>query len=147
MMSLMDLLVLVGMFALRFGVPLLIVIGIGYLLKRLDRRWEAEAWEQQRAAQAAARLAARPGIPKRAPVSQLPFVIPPPPDMRQQPGLVAAPPASRCWDIRGCAESVRSKCVAPRNPELPCWQARFDAEGQIPEECVGCQIFQRYPLM
>ena len=48
MINFTDMLVFAGMLFLRFGVPLLIVIGIGYLLKRLDRRWEAEAWPSRR---------------------------------------------------------------------------------------------------
>ena len=53
MIDFTDMLVFAGMLFLRFGVPLLVVIGIGYLLKRLDRRWEAEAWAEQAKAKAA----------------------------------------------------------------------------------------------
>jgi len=38
-----EVLVIIGMFALRLGVPLLIILVVGYLLRRLDSRWEAEA--------------------------------------------------------------------------------------------------------
>ncbi len=38
-----EVLVVVGMFILRLGVPLMIVVAVGYLLRRLDSRWEAEA--------------------------------------------------------------------------------------------------------
>ena len=43
MMDFIDLLGVIGMFLLRVGVPLAITVGVVYLLKRLDRRWEAEA--------------------------------------------------------------------------------------------------------
>ncbi|MBX3001031.1 MAG: hypothetical protein KF893_21090 [Caldilineaceae bacterium] len=34
---------ILGLFVLRLGIPLLIVIGVGYWLRRLDAKWEAEA--------------------------------------------------------------------------------------------------------
>ena len=43
MFDLTDIAVFTGMLLLRVGLPLAIVVGIGFLLKRLDRRWEAEA--------------------------------------------------------------------------------------------------------
>ncbi len=94
-----DFLVFVGMVMLRFGVPLLAVAGLAYLLKRLDRRWEAEAHEyaaKQAAAQPEApRPVVEPELPVRQPVPapQLPFIIPPVParDQHQpfvQPGAM-----------------------------------------------------------
>ncbi len=38
-----QVLIVIGMFILRLGVPLAVTLGIGYLLRRLDARWEAEA--------------------------------------------------------------------------------------------------------
>jgi pyruvate/2-oxoglutarate dehydrogenase complex dihydrolipoamide acyltransferase (E2) component len=158
MFNFTDFLVLAGMFLLRFGVPAAIVIGVGYLLKRLDKRWEAEAWAEQQTARASEQPAQRPAVPreqpatpKRAPAQapQLPWVPPPPAreTPRPQPGLAAAPAARECWDVKGCTESQKAQCAAPKHPEMPCWQARFDAEGHIPEDCVNCDTFQRYPLM
>jgi hypothetical protein len=43
MESLPNVLLLVLMFVLRLGVPLLITVAIAYGLKRLDARWQAEA--------------------------------------------------------------------------------------------------------
>lgn len=37
--------------------------------------------------------------------------------------------------------------AAPKHPEMPCWQARFDAQIHIPEDCVNCDFCQRYPLL
>jgi hypothetical protein len=155
MLSFMDLLVVVGFFALRIGVPLLLTAGGVYLLKRLDRKWEAEARAMQ--TQPAERSAVRPSAPKpatvvRVPTSPqpvLPWMPPPAMDKRlaQQPGLMAVPAQQPCWTAKGCSDNQRAQCVAPQHPELPCWQARFDAEGAIPEECVKCDIFQRYPMM
>ena len=38
-----ETLVIIGMFALRLGVPVGITVAIGYFLRRLDSRWDAEA--------------------------------------------------------------------------------------------------------
>jgi hypothetical protein len=162
MISFTDVLILIGMFFLRVGVPLIVILGLGYLLKRLDARWEAEA-RAQRAAEIAKQQAAQPSAPgpaelpsaaKRAPTPapSLPFAIPPaiapgPPGQGIQPGLLAQQPAAHCWDVKRCSESKRAACAAAQYPQVPCWQARFDSEGHIPEECVNCEIFQRYPLM
>ena len=43
-----ETLVIIGMFVLRLGVPVLIVLAVGYLLRRLDARWEAEAQAESR---------------------------------------------------------------------------------------------------
>ena len=159
MINFTDMLVFAGMLFLRFGVPLLIVIGIGYLLKRLDRRWEAEAWAEQAKAKAAevpaeqpAAPAPRPTVPARTPVPApapvLPFIPPPVREApRPQPGMTATRTAQPCYDVKGCSDASKAKCGAPQQPGKPCWQARLDAEGAIPEECVGCDIFQHYPLM
>ncbi len=153
MLSFVDLLVVIGFFALRIGVPVLIMAGLVYLLKRLDRRWEAEA----RALQAQTRAAAQPTAPApargtkvRVPVSPTPTLpwVPPPAVTQlpaQQPGLTAAA-AQPCWMVKGCSDAKRANCAAAQHPELPCWQARFDAEGAIPDECVHCDAFQRYPM-
>lgn len=154
MLSFADLLTVVGFFFLRIGVPLLATAGIVYLLKRLDRRWEAEARAAQRA-EAAKQPTVQPRPVKsstviRVPVTpQLPWVPPPAVGGRisQQPGLMAAPAPQPCWQTKGCGDSQRAQCAAPKHPETPCWQARFDAEGAIPEACVNCETFQRYPTM
>lgn len=163
MISFTDILALVGMVALRFGVPVLIVAGLGYLLKRLDARWEAEARAEQRTSRAAEQPAirptpSRPAVPSGTQIPTpppMPFIVPAimakqaqQQAQQVQPGLLATPPtAARCWDVRGCTPDQKANCAAPGRPDVPCWQARFDAEGHIPEECVSCDIFQRYPKM
>jgi hypothetical protein len=159
MIDFTDMLVLAGMFFLRFGVPVAVVIGIGYLLKRLDRRWEAEAWAEQQKAKEAETPAEQPGVPVPAPrpavpartpvpAPALPFIPPPARETPwTQPGLTVAKAAQPCYDVKGCDDAKKAQCAAPQHPEKPCWQARFDAEGAIPEDCVGCDIFHRYPMM
>ena len=90
MINFTDMLVFAGMLFLRFGVPLLIVIGIGYLLKRLDRRWEAEAWAEQAKAKAAEVPAEQPG---------------------------SSGPAARraCTDARACAGAAFHPAAGARN--------------------------------
>ncbi len=46
MSTLTDVLMIIGLFTLRIGVPLAVIVSLAYLLKRLDRRWEAEARKQ-----------------------------------------------------------------------------------------------------
>lgn len=156
MLNFMDLLAVVGLFALRVGVPLTITAGLVYLLKRLDRKWEAEARALQErareAVQPAARPTTRPGTKVRVPVTPQPTLpwVPPPaigPTPAPQPGLMVAPAPRPCWAVKGCSENKRASCAAAQHPELPCWQARFDAEGAIPDQCTNCDIFQRYPMM
>ncbi len=154
MMSFLDLVVVAGMFFLRIGAPLLVMAGLVYGLKRLDRRWEAEA-RASRQAEAVVQPATRPQAPRPgtvvrvpAPQPQLPWV--PPPAVGKlpiQPGLMAAPAPQPCWEAKGCSDAMRAQCAAPQRPGVPCWQARFDAEGAIPEDCVKCDQFQRYPKM
>ena len=166
MIDFVDIAVFAGMVFLRVGVPLLILVGAGYLLKRLDRRWEAEArqYQAKMAAEQPELPAPQPSAPARQPGKQpitpqpLPFVPPPSPAKEQRPALYAqagvaaaksgmSASAKHCWDEHGCSESKMGACAAPSHPDQPCWQARFNAEGHIPEECVSCDIFQRYPSM
>ena len=152
MMNFTDILVLIGMFALRIGVPVAIMAGAVYMLKRLDRRWEAEARAEQEK-RAVREAVQRPAVPQPAPSRRvpapapLPFIPPPALPTTQQPGLRMAELAQPCYDVWKCTEENKAKCAAAQHPEKPCWQARFEAEGQVPGECVHCKIFERYPLM
>ncbi len=152
-----DFLVFLGMGFLRFGVPALVVVGIGFLLKRLDKRWEAEAYEYAAKHPAeqpeAPRPVERPAMPARTPAEapQMPFIIPPAVirDQRQQvaqPGMMA-PVAEPGRSSKRSATSGKVQCAAPQTADKPCWQTRFDTEGKIPDECVACDIFQRHPIM
>ena len=64
MESLPNVLLLVLMFVLRLGVPLLITVAIAYGLRRLDAKWQAEA-EQEYQAETTAET---PVLPSAAPV-------------------------------------------------------------------------------
>ncbi len=170
MLDFTDIAVFIGMLLLRVGVPALVIVAIGYGLKRLDRRWEAEAREYQ-AKVASERPVVQPEAPAPQPVAPtpsrrpgkqpvtpqpLPFIPPQPAQKEQRPGVYVQPgiagsglsAASRhCWDEKGCSEARKAGCAAPSHPDQPCWQARLQAEGHVPEECVTCDVFQRYPSM
>lgn len=133
-----DTLTILGVFFLRLGVPILLVIGVGYLLRQLDARWEAEAWAQKEA-----QTAARPviHIEKRP----APSIWPSPTALPAS--LVGAFPTAldvfgqSCWEMKNCAPSTREQCPAYQQPGSPCWLAHQQAEGQIPEPCYNCHIF------
>jgi hypothetical protein len=151
MINILDIAVLFGMVIVRIGIPLGVVLLLGYFLKRLDRRWEAEARAERTAAAAAEQPVARPAAPRPVrpsgvdiPGPQLPFE--PIPLRIPQPGLVLIN-EKHCWDVKGCSEQSKAKCPAVQHPNIPCWQARMESEGQIPATCPDCDIFQRHPLM
>ena len=157
MLDFLDILGLTVMILLRFGIPVAVLAVAAHFLKRLDARWEAEARDSAEAAKTAEQPTAteRPVAPvrpasRRAPApGPLPTFIPPPPAKpvyQQQPGLTLGA-AQPCWDSKGCSEEKKATCAAPAHPDVPCWQARLDAEGKIPDGCVECDVFQRYPLM
>ncbi len=107
--------VIVGMFVLRLGVPLAIILGVGYLWRRLDAKWQAEAFAKWEASQPQEKLAAEA--------------------QRLQAGK------QPCWSLKGCDESVRASCAASTQPHLPCWLARRRSEGRLPAECYNCGLF------
>lgn len=150
MIGIPEFLIVAGMFVLRIGVPLALIVLLGYLLKRLDRRWEKEARADQAKARPAEKAIEQParvisgrGSGKDIPGPQMPFD-----PLRQrlpEPGL-AAGPARPCWEVHGCSQAQLSGCPAHQHPDQPCWQARFGTEQPIPDTCVNCEMFQRHPL-
>jgi hypothetical protein len=151
MVNLPGILIMLGLLILRIGVPLGIVLLLGYFLKRLDRRWEAEARAQRAAAAAVDQPAVQPVAPRPArpsgvdvPGPQLPYA--PIPLVGLQPGLILLD-GKRCSDIKGCSEQSKAKCPAVLHPDTPCWQARRESEGRLPAGCSECDIFLRYPVM
>jgi len=156
MLDFLDIAGLLGMILLRFGIPVAVLAIAGYFLKRLDARWEAEARasvEEQPAVSAEVQPAVVPAVTARRPRAPapgpLPTFIPPPParpPVSVQPGITMAA-ARPCWEEKGCSDEMKATCAAPAHRDKPCWQARLDAEGKIPEQCVECDIFQTYPLM
>jgi hypothetical protein len=110
-----EILAVVGLFLLRLGVPLAITLAVGYWLRRLDAKWEAEAlrqWAEEEPPEALKAL-----------------------DKAEQP----------CWELKGCNGASRAKCPACKYSDIPCWVARLRASGQMPAECYGCELFSLSP--
>jgi hypothetical protein len=104
--------ILIALFLLRLGIPLAVTVGVGFLLRRLDRKWENEAQL----------LSEQPG----------------PADPRS----TAAPDETPCWLFRNCSQEQRRACAAYRNQNLPCWLARLRVEGRLPSRCTACERYQ-----
>ena len=107
----------IGLFVLRFGVPLLIMFAIGYWLRRLDTKWQAEARAKYAARLAQQELAGEPDI-------EILKVIDPP-----------------CWVTKDCPPQRRDCCPAYKFQEVPCWMARYRVTHRLPADCLTCPRF------
>ncbi len=117
--GLTDAAVIAGMFILRLGVPLAITVGIGYLLLRLDAKWQAEAWAEWESSQLEQEEQAQQAAGRAT-------------------SLVAKQP---CWELKECSQAVRNQCPAFKQPNVPCWLVRRRAEGRLPAACYDCELF------
>lgn len=136
--ALTDILVILGMFFLRLGVPLLLVFGVGYLLRRLDARWEAEAREQAGTDVRQVQQRRRPGRqPSERPAPAVPQRLPAAPAYASVIDIFGQP----CWAINDCDAATKEKCPAFHQPGSPCWLARFQEEGHLPDGCQECAIY------
>jgi hypothetical protein len=106
--------VIVGMFVIRLGIPLVITLAVAYWLRRLDAKWQAEAMLQWQASQAT----------QENPEAGLTLYR-----RLEEP----------CWVTTGCNEDIRVNCPAYKRPTVPCWMARRGADGQLPVECYTCE--------
>jgi hypothetical protein len=104
-----------GMFLLRLGVPLVITFAVAYFLRRLDAKWQAETLVEWEANQSPEAVVTKVNLSK----------------VGDQP----------CWSLKGCDETVRANCAAPKQPSIPCWLARRRSEGKLPAECYNCAQF------
>ena len=108
----------IGMFILRLGVPLAITLAVGYWLRRLDAKWQAEALARKaEAALIEEEKQAEPNI-------EMFRII-------EQP----------CWVLKNCAEENYLRCPAHKHADLPCWLARLRTEGRLPQPCYQCELF------
>jgi hypothetical protein len=46
-----------------------------------------------------------------------------------------------CWDAKGCSPERRNSCPAFLNSQTACWQVLRNSEGQLKDECLGCNVF------
>ena len=107
--------VLAALFALRCVAPFLLLVLIGYGMKRLTAHWERQDVAG----------AARPSIPVA--VTARPNEAP--------------RPRVPCWVFNNCDEETRNACPAYASPSLACWAARQRADGRQPAKCAGCRLY------
>ncbi len=104
--------IIIGMFVLRLGVPLAITVAVAYWLRRLDKKWQAEAmllWEESQVQRNFAKLTLYERL--------------------EQP----------CWVAKGCNGQKQANCPACQQPDIPCWMARRGEDGRLPAECYDCE--------
>jgi len=118
--------IMVGLFALRFILPIALMIAIGYAMNRLAGRWEAE----EKSAEAA------PPIP-------LPVV----PSSVRAARPTAAALNVPCWAFKNCDAATRARCPAYQQPSVACWVALLRAEGRLPAKCAGCERYTGMPAL
>jgi len=113
--------VLVTLFALRCVAPFLLLVLVGYGMKRLAAHWERQDADR----------AARPSIPVA---------------MAARPDE-ALRPRVPCWVFNNCDEKTRNACPAYANQSLACWAARLRADSRLPAKCAGCQLYTGAPAL
>lgn len=105
----------VGMFLLRLGVPLAITVAVGYWLRRLDARWQAEAQAQWEADD---------------------------PSQKEIADILRGLKAERfCRKSKEYDEIVRHLDPDCALLDIPCWVARLRTTNRLPKECYGCELF------
>lgn len=141
MESFTGVLLVIALFVLRLGVPILITVLIGYGLSRLDARWQAEADAEQRA-QEVVRPAANAEVTqqKEAPRPAPRPAMPAPTTLQET--YVRDHAGRPCWGLRDCAEAVMDAISACERGDTPCWEARRLAEGRLPEKCRTCEVYK-----
>jgi hypothetical protein len=51
------------------------------------------------------------------------------------------PVEQQCWVLKNCPEGQYTHCAAYQNTGTPCWLARSQADGMLPNACVTCTLF------
>jgi hypothetical protein len=54
-------------------------------------------------------------------------------------------PALRCWLKNECPPEQIKDCPAYQNQDIPCWQHYRAPNGQLKEDCLGCDVFRGAP--
>lgn len=121
--------VIVALFALRCVVPFVLMVALGYGMKRLVRHWENE----------------ESGQPQLQPSIPLPMVAAMPKAAR--PAVKSSKSVLPCWVLNNCDEKTRNACPAYASPSLACWVARLRADGQVPAKCDGCELYTGSPSL
>lgn len=108
---LQDILVIAGMFLLRIGLPLIVLVAMGYLLERWLGYREEERVIIRRAEPAAGE------------------------------GRVPAGQAVPAWTMMPCASQVSRAYKVLGRSSLPCWLALEQAGGRLLDQCLACQWY------
>lgn len=112
--QILELLAVISIALVRFGLPLLISAGVAWWLFRLDTKWRSEA-----------------------PAVYLPAETPAGSAGSVHSQIIGEP----CWVYRACPDKVRDKCPAYLQPNVPCWLARLRADGRLAGGCRCCSVF------
>jgi hypothetical protein len=106
------------LFVLRLALPLALLLGLGYLYERYVQR-------HQQSRRVELRSAARP----------TPLI-----DLKPAPGYAAQ--RVPCWEFKKCTPEQMAQCPVPQRPNVPCWLTKQLVQGQLPDQCIDCQIFK-----
>ena len=116
----MDMVIaVIGLFVLRLGVPLALMVLLSWVVSRYVQREEA-------------REALSQGGPASADETQ-PAIAEP---------VIPVGAASSCWAIKGCSAEERESCPATLRPGLPCWLAKQLVTGSLSATCEQCAVYQ-----
>ncbi|MGD8605421.1 MAG: hypothetical protein PVF49_12710 [Anaerolineales bacterium] len=71
-------------------------------------------------------------------------------DAERQLAAQAAPaynPSKPCWQVHQCSQEKRKDCPAYKDPNSPCWQHFRNSRGELPQRCLGCDVFKQAPAL
>lgn len=70
-------------------------------------------------------------------------------DAEHQLAAQAAPayrPTTPCWQVHQCSQERRKECPAYGDVSAPCWQHFRNGRGELPQRCLGCEVFKKAPV-
>ncbi|MBM3130629.1 MAG: hypothetical protein FJ009_18615 [Chloroflexi bacterium] len=115
-----DGIVILAMFFLRIGAPIIVTLGVGIWLEKRLRPREAQQTPRQ---------------VRRGTIIPFPRVA--------SNGRASAIPVTPCWEVKQCNPTARAHCAAPKRPDLPCWLALQTAGGTVRAECADCELYNQ----
>jgi hypothetical protein len=114
----LDTAIILGMFFVRIGVPIVVTIGIGVWLEKKLRPAEFQKTSQR---------------VQRGKIIPFPRV--------QNGARVTAAQRAHCWEAKQCDPAKRAQCPAYQRPDLPCWLALQAAGGRVRPQCADCEFY------
>jgi hypothetical protein len=55
-------------------------------------------------------------------------------------------PSTPCWQVHQCSQDRRKECPAYADSKKPCWQHFRNGRGELPQRCLGCDVFKLAPV-